>query len=1036
MNTFTLNPSQTKVWLSQTQWSESPLQNNTYAFFLGTGIETTRFLQAHDTLVESSESLRCRLKITNRQVAQTYSEDFQQACEVHDLSHLSSSLLTIWLDEFATTLLNLQKTTWRAALIKTSSQEWIWVILQHHLASDRWSFQLYLELLDKIYNQTNPSRLNTPLFTKTLSQNQESSTEIDTAPPALPNRFYAGHTSPNSPLGSRLSIATKDWHPHLQHLQSDDQFVAFSRELTTLQLLATSLFALLYRLHNRDQITIAVVFQNRRSKEEKQTSGMLVELRPLSVNISPEDSFLSLYQKTRTALLDTISQNAPSLTDSCDTVLNCITGSFGTFRGNPIEGHWLYPGSHDPTHQLRVHYHEYNTEQSPKLLLDTNNDSFPSDHQNRLSTHLSQTLASFAQDPESLITSFPLLDSNAQREATISPTLEATPTHHSIIEKFLTTARNHPQSQAIKDDLGSLTYHQLTTSALSIASLLSQKNLAPSSTIAIFIAHNRYFPLASLGALAHGSSYLPLDPETPHARLEEILHDAEVTTILTTSDLVEKLPHSIATIAIDTLPLSDTLPEQTFPIPQNSCAYLLYTSGSTGKPNGVRVQHLSVLALLADMEKRVPSPDQACCSWWTQSTFDVSVYEIYSALLSGHTLCIPSENIRLNSQLFFPWLTENNITNTYLPPYYISPYLSYSKEGNLTPPLRRMLVGVEPLDEALLAELTRQHRNLTIINGYGPTEATICSTFYKIDPTLTQSRRAPLGRPTAGNRIHLLDSNFEPVPKGAIGEIFISGSGLAESYQNRPQLTQERFLTHLSSSHLTDRYYRTGDLARLRDDEQLEFIGRVDSQLKVNGLRIDPSEIERAASTFPNLLASVAVKEVTTDSERLALYFQGSSTLSLSALHAHLSDYLPAAMIPRHFIQLEEIPLTENGKLIRNSPALQRCAQNDTSPHSNNLTQGPTNDVERMLVDIWKQTLKLPTVSVELSFFQLGGTSIAAMDTMQRICQLFDLQLPLQTLFKTPTIRDLAHLITTTIEEEIAALSDEEAQSLEESLSF
>ena len=167
MNTFTLNPSQTKVWLSQTQWSESPLQNNTYAFFLGKGIETTRFLQAHDTLVESSESLRCRLKITNRQVAQTYSEDFQQACEVHDLSHLSSALLTIWLDEFATTLLNLQETTWRAALIKTSSQEWIWVILQHHLASDRWSFQLYLELLDKIYNQTNPSRLNTPLFTKT-----------------------------------------------------------------------------------------------------------------------------------------------------------------------------------------------------------------------------------------------------------------------------------------------------------------------------------------------------------------------------------------------------------------------------------------------------------------------------------------------------------------------------------------------------------------------------------------------------------------------------------------------------------------------------------------------------------------------------------------------------------------------------------------------------------------------------------------------------------------------------------------------------
>ena len=621
-------------------------------------------------------------------------------------------------------------------------------------------------------------------------------------------------------------------------------------------------------------------------------------------------------------------------------------------------------------------------------------------------------LESVTTAPEQPISDLNIVPGPEREQLTVdwNATAAPYPAHICLHQLFEQQVERTPKAVAVASGEEQLTYRQLNQRANQLAHFLQSNGIGPDSVVGVCLEPSVQLVIALLGILKAGGAYLPVDPTFPEKRLSFMLADARPAVLLTRQGLRAHMPgFTGALVCLDadddilrtqaqTNPASPTTPDH--------LAYVIYTSGSTGTPKGVTLAHRGVVNLLADFQQRQAIQPGDGCSWWTSPSFDVSVYEIISPLLAGGSLHVIPESLRLNAQGLFDWLQSHLIRSAYIPPFLLDDFAVWVQNHPGASPLRRLLVGVEPIPDVLLTRLSAQLPALCILNGYGPTETTICSTLYVVDPIHPHSGNTPIGRPVANTQVYLLDNALQPVPVGVVGELYIGGIGLARGYLNQPELTARRFIQ--SPFRPGERLYRTGDLARYLPEGTLIFLGRTDTQVKLYGVRIELGEVE-AALTQHHLVkqAAVLLHEQPPGGKQLVAYVVPTQNAppSPGELRQFLNQRLPHAMVPAAFVVLDSFPLAHTGKVDRKALP----SPHNLQPKQDNAYRAPQTNAEQILTAIWQEVLGVEPVGVDDNFFELGGDSIMSMQIVARAVEA-GLHMSLQHVFQTPTVAGLAAL--------------------------
>ena len=572
---------------------------------------------------------------------------------------------------------------------------------------------------------------------------------------------------------------------------------------------------------------------------------------------------------------------------------------------------------------------------------------------------------------------------------------------HQLLED---QARRNPESIALEFQGQSLSYAELDARSNQLAHFLRKRGVRAEQLVGVCLERSLEMVVALLGILKAGGAYVPLDPAYPSDRIKYVLDDAHVALLLTQDSMLASLPSTSAeVICLDPEWLvfqhEGTEPVATEVTPAN-LAYVIYTSGSTGKPKGVQLEHRSVVNFLCSMRRQPGMTADDVLVAVTTLSFDIAGLELYLPLLVGGRLVIASREATFDGRLLTQLLEQSGVTIMQATPTTWRVLLESGWEGS---PKLKVLVG----GEALSADLARQlaMRCGAVWNMYGPTETTIWSSVYKVEGR--DEKLVPIGTPIANTTFYILDSNRQPVIEAAEGELYIGGEGLARGYFERAELTAEKFVSDPFSSQPGARLYRTGDLARYKPDGNVEFLGRIDHQVKIRGFRIELGEIEAVLEQHSGVNQAVVIaREDTPGDKRLVAYFvpETPCTVTSAELRQHAGKQLPDYMTPTAFVQMEKLPLTPNGKVDRK--ALPLPMVNDFEAQTEFIP--PRDSTERKLVQLWEEVLGIRPISVTANFFELGGRSILAARLFTRILRTFGEELPLSTLFRSPTVEQLA----------------------------
>ncbi len=572
----------------------------------------------------------------------------------------------------------------------------------------------------------------------------------------------------------------------------------------------------------------------------------------------------------------------------------------------------------------------------------------------------------------------------------------------SIPELFRAQAEQTPESIAIAFGDVALTYRDLNRRADELASRLRRLGVGPDVRVAIYLDRSIELVVAMLGVLKAGGAYVPLDPLHPPQRLAYIMEDAEPLVLLTRSRLRLEAPANAAlTVLVDAAappPRAEPVLAEAQPPGPNDLAYLIYTSGSTGQPKGVQIEHRAVVNLLASMRRRPGLGADDILLAITTSVFDISVLEIFLPLVCGARVVIAPSEAVVDGVALIDLIERSGATILQATPSTMRMLLDAGWAGS---PHLKLLCGGEAWSAELAERLLARCGSLW--NMYGPTETTVWSAVAKVEA----SQPVVIGPPIANTRLYVLDGALQLVPVGVTGELFIGGEGLARGYHNRPDLTGERFLPDPFASSPGARMYRTGDLVRRKPDGSIEFLGRIDHQVKIRGHRVELGEIEAALIAHPNVDQCVVVaSEGAGADQRLVAYLipAGSAEASVSALRSFLSETLPSHMIPSNFVSLTSFPLTANGKLDRKA-----LPSPDAPLRSVDVGMiVPRTPIEEQLASIWCELLGCEEVGVRDNFFDLGGHSLLATRVIGRINQTLRVRIPVPAFFQNPTIEGLA----------------------------
>ncbi|MBR8833343.1 MAG: amino acid adenylation domain-containing protein [Stigonema ocellatum SAG 48.90 = DSM 106950] len=912
----------------------------------------------------------------------------------------------------------------RVKLLQFTDQSHLLLLVIHHIVCDGWSMQIFRRELFTLYNAFcagEPSPLpelslqyaDFAHWQRQWLQGEVLQTQLN---------YWQKQLAEVPPL---LELPTDRPRPSVQSFKGRSIFLELNQDLTqklkrlsqdsgtTLFMTLLTVFTLLLsRYSGQEDVVVGSAIANRNRRETEPLIGFFVNTLALRTNLQGNPTFLELLERVKQVTLDAYDhQDLPfeKLVDELGKERSLshhplFQVSFGlqnqTQEILEINGLTLTPFKWENTttlFDLSVIFRE--TPQGLTGEWEYANDLFEGTTIQRMVEHFAVLLKGIVEHPQQPINTLPLItEVERQQLQDWNQTQTDYPQDKTLVDLFEEQVAKTPDHLALVFESHRLTYQQLNQLANQLAHYLIQNHqIQPDTLIGICVERSLEMIIGVLGILKAGGAYVPIDPNYPPERIQFMLQDCGTSVLLTQSFLREKLPvveleHPTQVICLDETTFRSELTHN--PSPQSTpdnLAYVIYTSGSTGRPKGVMIEHQALVNLSLAWAKTFQVQSQSRLLQFGSFSFDLSVGEIATTFVTGACLYLAKKETLLPSQVLVDFLDHHKISHSFLSPS----ALSVLPQAPL-PDLQYLSVGGEACPAELVERWAQGRR---FVNCYGPTESTVTAAIALCEPN---GKKPPIGQPLSNIRIYILDAHHQPLPPGIPGELCIAGVGLARGYLNRPDLTAEKFLK-IDLFGKTERIYKTGDLAKWNSDGNLEYLGRIDDQIKLRGFRIELGEIESILLQHPSVKEAVVTLYETDSHPRLVAYVTVEE--KSGHLGGQLKDYLkvrlPNYMVPSQIMALDSFPLTPNGKLDRR--ALPKPDIATSTDFEVLLT--PT---EELLATLWQSLLKVQSVGRRDNFFELGGHSLLATQLVARIRDSFGVELPVRKVFEQSQLCDLA----------------------------
>ncbi|OBQ12656.1 non-ribosomal peptide synthetase [Anabaena sp. AL09] len=1029
-----LSFAQQRLWFIDQLEGENGVYNVPFFWQISGILNINALEKAILEIIHRHEILRTSFSIVNEspiQIIHTQPElkieilDWEQVAEKDKFSkakHLATAELQKPYDLAKAPLL-------RVKLLKLADKSHLLLLVIHHIVCDGWSMDIFRKELFTLYtafcNGESSSLPPLSLQYADFAHWQRSYLQGENLNKQL--NYWQQQLAEINPL---LELPTDYQRPSVQSFKGRSEFLEIDLNLTqklkrlsqesgtTLFMTLLAVFALLLsRYSNQNDIVVGSAIANRNRQEIEPLIGFFVNTLALRTNLQGNPSFRELLQRVKQVTLDAYDhQDLPfeKLIDELGLERSLahhplFQVAFGLQSGTPekieLPGLTLTRFEWENTttfFDLSLIFRE--TPQGLTGEWEYATDLFADATIQRMKEHFAVLLKQITDNPHQSINNLSLLtEDEIQQLQTWNHSQTEYPQDKTLVDLFAEKVIKNPDNLAVVFESENLTYQQLNEKADQLADYLIENYLMqPDTLIGISVERSLEMIIGVLGILKAGGAYVPIDPNYPSERIRFMLEDSGISVLLTQSFLVDKLPldsleNPVEVVYLDDSSRQDAETQRKITknqVKPDNLAYVIYTSGSTGKPKGVMIEHQAIVNLGLAWAEKFQVQNYSRLLQFGSFSFDLSIGEIATSLSAGACLYLGNKDTLLPGQSLVNFLTEHKITHGFLSPS----ALSVLPKVNL-PDLQCLTVG----GEACTAELVNQWGTTrSLFNCYGPTESTVIASIFRCEPN---GKKPSIGQPIANNSIYILDPHNQPLPPGIPGELCIAGVGLARGYLNRPETTAEKFI-EIDLFGKTERIYKTGDLARWDDDGNLEYLGRIDEQVKLRGFRIELGEIESLLLQHPSVQEAVVILYETDNNPRLIAYITESEKTAnlVIEVREYLKNRLPNYMIPSQIMVLENLPLTANGKIDRRALPVPHTAT------SSDL-EIPVTLTEELLASLWQGLLKIQSVGRSDNFFELGGHSLLATQLIARIRDSFGVELPVRKVFEQSILSELAREI-------------------------
>ncbi|NMO14244.1 non-ribosomal peptide synthase/polyketide synthase [Pyxidicoccus fallax] len=1036
-----LSFSQQRLWFLDQLHPGQALYNIPLALRLSGSLEPSALQRAFDELVRRHESLRTTFRAEGGEPRQVIHPATAWRLPVVELDTLppaqrqpeASRILT----EEAYRPFDLSAgPLMRALLLKLEPAEYVLLVNMHHGISDGWSTGVLVRELAALYDAFRQGRAS-PLpelpvqyadyavWQRHWLQGEALRAQIDWWKQLLSGAPTALELPTDKPRPATLTHAGGKVSVHLPVALSQGLEALAQREgVTPYMLLLAGFQALLHRYSGQDDVLVGSPIAGRRHAETEGIIGFFVNTLVLRARFSPQLTFRELLAQVRDTTLGAYEhQDVPferlveELQPKRDLSRTPLFQALFALQNAPmpelsLPGLTLRNLELDPDStkfELSLDLTRTSDGYQGGLVFST--ELFERTTAERLMAHFQLLLEKALAAPEAPLSALPLQTATERQQLLVawngaSANFQGDACLHTLFEQQVCRT---PDAPAVQFGTTVLSYALLNTRANQLAHHLRTLGVGPDVTVGLCLERTPEALIALLAVLKAGGAYVPVDPSAPAQRKSFVLQDSGASVLLTVQHLADAWQPEVRHLLLldtDAARLA-ALPEHDVPSSARAenLAYVIYTSGSTGTPKGVMVQHRSVLHLHAATARSLYAglPPGLRLSLNAPLYFDVSVEQLLH-LADGHCLCLLSEDTRKDPEALLAWVQQQRIDVLDCTPAQLTPLIQAGLLEAAHVP-RMVVCAGEAMDLSLWKTLSRTQRTRAV-NAYGPTEATVYATSWSVrDSSVTTP---VIGQPLPNTQAYVLDEGLRMAPLGVPGELYLAGEGLARGYLGRPALTAERFVPNPFSTEPGARMYRTGDKARWRADGTLEYLGRLDFQVKVRGFRIELGEVEAALRTHPAVKDVVVLaREDVPGDKRLVAYVVGAESAELAAsLRTHARQHLPEYMVPSAFVPLATLPLNANGKVDRKV-----LPPPEASMPRNDYSEAPRTPTEQTVAELFAQLLRVSRVGAQDSFFELGGHSLLATQLASRIRAAFGTELPLRTLFEAPTVAALAERI-------------------------
>jgi amino acid adenylation domain-containing protein len=596
------------------------------------------------------------------------------------------------------------------------------------------------------------------------------------------------------------------------------------------------------------------------------------------------------------------------------------------------------------------------------------------------------------------------LTSNSSEKGIKGPALQYP--QSTLHELFAERAKTQPDCIALEFEDKRITYHELSEMTNQMANYLWSEGLRPGQIVGISLDRTPELMACFFAVLQCGASYIPIDTSYPEERIKLIIEDAKVAIFISNKSRVIPSESSTSLAIEEVVQAMAKLPAIALhlKVSSDAVAYIMYTSGSTGKPKGVQVAHYNLINVIYSMAKAPGMHSDDRIFAVTSISFDAMVVETFLPLLFGACVILVTDEIKRDGNLLLKKAIEDKITILFQTP---SMWQILIDTGWETPLPIKAFTGGESLTRSLSDDILARCDELW--NHYGPTETTVCSLIAQV---FANNEPVTIGTPVANTTIYLLDANKNLVEPGEVGEIVIAADGVSLGYLNRPELTNEKFLTNPFENLSYNKMYLSGDLGKLLPNGDLHCLGRIDDQVKIRGNRVELGEIEAIINDLPQIKkAAVIVSNYRGTEPSLVAYLQSiDDTQETNSIRQKLENLLPAFLIPSIFMWVPDFPLTTNGKIDKKNLPLPEYVRPDSAP----ILRKPSSKIEKEIAKVWSESLHIPSIGTDDNFFELGGTSLLAQRVATKLRQQYHLQIPVTKIYQYPTIAELSHFLTST----------------------